>query len=225
MNNRLLKKVFGISCLVVFVVVSGWIFDQYISKKIQNDRVDAANTSLNADVNAGTLSLFASSSVSMSAINLNGIGDAGANATGTISNIKVSDHRSSSPGWSATMTSTNFSTLQIAEPIPIVAKPENIWLDMFSIIKPVYAAVGKTIGVTNLTITPGAVSAIGNSSMTGVTAGREHTFTGTSDPATLMTATTGNGRGRYQQSANLSLFIDVSTVPGDYTATITETVS
>ena len=85
--------------------------------------------------------------------------------------------------------------------------------------------VSKSMTRKVITVTPDTPSAVGNSSLTGVTAGTAHTYTGTSDPATLMSATTGNGRGRFNQDVDLSLLIDVTTVPASYSATCTETVS
>ncbi|MBU0648140.1 WxL domain-containing protein [Patescibacteria group bacterium] len=190
------EMLLSVLALVAFTGLTAWLTSAYINQKVANDGVLAASTTVSADINAGTLSLTASSSVSMSAINLNSIGDAGSNSTGSISEVKVSDHRSTAPGWSVTATCSDFTD-----------------------------GGSNSIDITNLTVTPGTVSAVGNSSLTGVSAGGAHTYTGTSDPATMMTATTGNGRGRFTQDTDLSLFVDVSTVPASYSATMTETVS
>lgn len=79
-----------------------------------------------------------------------------------------------------------------------------------------------TIPVTGLTHTPGSVTTISGSS-TGVTAGSATTFASTSDPATIMTASSGNGMGSYSNNPALSLTIPAATYANTYTATITET--
>lgn len=186
----------SILALVVFTGITAWLTQSYINKKNDNDSALAATTTINAQVNPGTLSISAPGSATMSAVDMDTIPDGGTNSTGTISGVRVKDHRSGTPGWSATATCTNFSD-----------------------------GGTNTIAVTNLTITPSAITPIGGSSLTGVTAGGAHTYTGTSDPASLMTATAGNGRGRYDQDEGLSLFVDVSTVPATYSATVTETVA
>lgn len=190
------KKLFTITLMVVmFVGVTTWVTTRYFAERYEQDGALAATTLINAQVNAGNLSITAPGTASLSTIDLDTLPDGGGNATGTITGVRVKDHRSGTPGWSATATCTDF------------------------------VSGGDTIAVTNLTITPGAISPVGNSSMTGVTAGSAHTYTGTSDPATLMTATAGNGRGRYDQNEGLSLFIDIATPPATYTATVTETVA
>lgn len=186
----------SVLALVAFTGLTAWLTNTYINKKVENDATLAATTNINAQVNPGTLSIQAPGTASMTAIDLDTLPDGGGTSTGTISGVRVKDHRSGSPGWSATATCTDFTD-----------------------------GGTNTIPVTNLTITPGAISAIGNSSLTGVTAGSAHTYSGTSDPATLMTATAGNGRGRYDQDEALSLFVDISTAPATYTATVTETVA
>ena len=190
------EMLLSVIALVLFTGLTAWLTSSYINSKMANDGVLAATTNINATVNPGTLSIQAPGTASMTAIDLDTLPDAGGYSTGTITGVRVKDHRAASPGWSATATCTNFSD-----------------------------GGSNTIAVTNLTITPSAISPVGNSSLTGVTAGSAHTYTGTSDPATLMTATAGNGRGRYDQNEALSLFVDISTVPATYTATVTETVA
>ncbi|MFA4930865.1 MAG: hypothetical protein WC570_03320 [Patescibacteria group bacterium] len=195
MKNK--KDLFvSILALVAFTGLTAWLTNTYISQKMDNDGVLAATTNINAQVNSGTLSIQAPGTASMTSIDLDTIPDGGGTSTGTIAGVRVKDHRSGAPGWSATATCSNFSD-----------------------------GGSNSIAVTNLTITPGSISPVGNSSLTGVSAGSAHTYTGTADPASLMTATAGNGRGRYDQDEALSLFVDVSTVPATYSATVTETVS
>lgn len=80
------------------------------------------------------------------------------------------------------------------------------------------------IPVTGLTITPSAVTTIAGSS-TGVTPGSEYTFTGVSDPATIMSASSNNGMGSYSNNPALELVIPANSYANTYTATITETVN
>ena len=188
--------VVSILALVMFTGITAWLTQSYINKKVDNDSALAATTNINAQVNAGNLSISAPGTATMSAVDMDTIADTGTTSTGTITGVRVKDHRAGAPGWSATATCSNFSD-----------------------------GGTNTIAVTNLTITPGAITTVGNSSLTGVTAGGAHTYTGASDPASLMTASSGNGRGRYDQDEALSLFIDVSTVPATYSATVTETVA
>ncbi|MGI8419074.1 MAG: WxL domain-containing protein [Candidatus Levyibacteriota bacterium] len=75
------------------------------------------------------------------------------------------------------------------------------------------------IPVTGLQITPGAVSP-----STGITGGSVHTFTTTTDPASLMSATAGNGLGSYTQTPSLQLTVPANSYANSYTATVTETV-
>lgn len=77
--------------------------------------------------------------------------------------------------------------------------------------------------VTNLTMTPSAVTTVSGSS-TGVTAGSAHTFTSTSDAATIMSASLGNGQGSYSDNPSLSLSVPANSYADTYTATVTETV-
>lgn len=187
--------VVSILALVMFTGITAWLTQSYINKKMDNDSALAATTTINAQIDAGNLSISAPGTATMTTIDMDTIPDAGTSSTGTIAGVRVKDHRAGAPGWSATATCSDFTS------------------------------GSDSIAVTNLTITPGAITPIGNSSLTGVTAGSTHTYTGTSDPASLMTATSGNGRGRYDQDEGLSLFVDVSTIPGTYTATVTETVA
>ncbi|MCD6471423.1 hypothetical protein J7K86_02755 [bacterium] len=155
-----------------------------------------ADTSLSVTINPGTLQVQAPASATFTEVNLDDIPDTGTDTTATISPVKIKDHRAGTPaGWSVTMTNTDF------------------------------VSGSDTIAVTNLTVTPGDITAVGNSSLDGITKGSAHTFTSTSDPATLATADAGYGRGRFNQDEDLSLFIDVSTAPGTYSATSTITIA
>lgn len=81
-----------------------------------------------------------------------------------------------------------------------------------------------TIPVTSLTLTPPVLTTVAGSS-SGVTVGGAHTYTGVSDPATLMTATSGNGMGSYSTNPTLVLSVPAATYANNYTATIIETAS
>lgn len=79
----------------------------------------------------------------------------------------------------------------------------------------------------SLTITPSDIYAE-SGSLTGVSAGSAGTLSGTgatSDAKTIMTATAGNGTGIYWQDEDLSLSIHANSLSGDFTATVTITVS
>lgn len=81
-----------------------------------------------------------------------------------------------------------------------------------------------TIPVTNLKITPDTFAAVSGSS-DGVSNGSEHTFSGTSDPASIITASSGYGMGSYTDNPALVLTVPAATYANSYTATITETVN
>ncbi len=116
-------------------------------------------------------------------------------STGSLGTTTASDSRSGNPGWGLTVSCSDFT------------------------------ASTHTIGISNLTINPNnGTLAVVSGSGTGVTAGSSHTFTNTSDAATIMTATLGNGNGQYTINPGLSLAIPVGSYAGNYTATITETL-
>ncbi len=81
-----------------------------------------------------------------------------------------------------------------------------------------------TIPVTNLMLTPNTFTTVAGSS-TGVSNGTAHTFTTTSDPATIITASSGNGMGSYSDNPALQLTVPAASYANSYTATITETVN
>lgn len=62
-------------------------------------------------------------------------------------------------------------------------------------------------------------------SLTGVTAGPVHAFTGTADPANILTAISGAGEGEYEIDPDLSLTIPIGTYVGNYSATMTLTLN
>ena len=157
--------------------------------------VNGANTILSQVINPGTLKVSAPNSSSFTMVDLDDLPDIGATTNATITPVKIKDHRAGSPGWSVTQTCEDF------------------------------ISGSDTIAVTNLTVNPSDLTAVGNTSLTGVSKGSAHNFTGTTDPATLATATTGSGQGRFSQDEGLELFIDVATVPGTYNATSTITIS
>ncbi len=86
-----------------------------------------------------------------------------------------------------------------------------------------WAINANTIPANQLTITPSAINAMVGAYM-GVSAGTAHTFTDSTDSATLMSAAFGSGLGWYTNTPSLSLGIPASTRAGTYTATITETL-
>lgn len=80
------------------------------------------------------------------------------------------------------------------------------------------------IPVTGLQVTPGSVTTNSGSS-TNVTAGGAHTFSSTSDAATLFSASAGYGLGSYSVTPSLQLTVPANSYANTYTATVTETVS
>jgi hypothetical protein len=79
------------------------------------------------------------------------------------------------------------------------------------------------IDVTNLTVTPGNLRNDAGSSLTGVSLGSSHNFTGTTDQATVATAASGAGNGSYYMDLGLSLNIPANQYAGSYQATLTFT--
>jgi len=120
--------------------------------------------------------------------------------TGTASEWKVDDARghkpSQAPGWSLTMTSTNLSD---------GAQEESV------------------IPVTGLTITPTNLTA-NSGSLNGVSLGSSHTFSSTSDQATIATATSTHGRGNFQGDIDFSWIIPANSDAATYQATWTFTL-
>ncbi|HUC87312.1 MAG TPA: hypothetical protein VMR75_03265 [Candidatus Saccharimonadales bacterium] len=80
------------------------------------------------------------------------------------------------------------------------------------------------IPASNLTIQPATTTAR-YGDLTGVHTGAAHTFSSTSDSATIMSADVGSGFGAYLNTPALSLQIPPLTPAGFYFATITETLS
>ncbi len=86
-----------------------------------------------------------------------------------------------------------------------------------------------TIDVTNFTVTPSNLSAVSGSN-TNVSLGSQTTLAdgdddGTSDSFTWMTATTGYGTGRYTTDLGIALTVPANTPAGDYSATVTITLT
>lgn len=79
------------------------------------------------------------------------------------------------------------------------------------------------IPVTGLQVTPGALTTISGTS-TNVTSGSAHTFTTTSDQATLATASSNYGLGSYSVAPSLQLTVPGNSYANSYTATVTETI-
>ncbi len=83
-----------------------------------------------------------------------------------------------------------------------------------------------SMGYTNLTITPGAITTnFGNAN---VDAGASGTFSGTgitSNARTLISAASGNGEGGYTQTPALSQSVHANTLNGEFNGTITLTIS
>ena len=119
----------------------------------------------------------------------------------TVTGWKVDDARghkpSQAPGWSLTMTSTDLSDGDNTEP--------------------------STIPVTGLTITPANLVA-NSGSVTNVSLGGSHTFTSTTEQATIATASTGAGRGQFQGNIAFDWIIPANSDAATYQATWTFTL-
>lgn len=152
-------------------------------------------TSVTAKVNPGNLTLTAPGSVAMTAVNLDALPDQGGASTGSMT-LGIRNHRppATNTGWSLTAVVSNF------------------------------VSGTDVIPVDRLTVTPGDLTPIANSPLTGTTTGPEVNPATPTTPISLAQAASGNGRGRYTQEVGLSLAIDVATAPGDYSATIVETL-
>ena len=116
--------------------------------------------------------------------------------TGSLGNIAIVDTRLLSPGWTDTVIVSDFTSTN-----------------------------AHTIPSTNLSVNPNnnTFSAI-TGSLTNVSPGSSHTFTSTTDVATILSAPSGFGTGSYTINPALSLSIPVGTYAGSYTATIVETL-
>lgn len=81
------------------------------------------------------------------------------------------------------------------------------------------------IPVTGFQITPGTLTTVAGSP-TNVTAGSAHTFSGTADATSLISASTagGYGMGQYSVTPSLNLSVPALTYANSYSATIVETV-
>lgn len=86
-----------------------------------------------------------------------------------------------------------------------------------------FVAIDGVIPVTNLSIIPRAVTTQ-NGTLDGITVGNNHLFTSTHDVALLMSASVGNGFGRYMQQEGLELIVPENTPAGSYSGTATFTV-
>jgi len=143
---------------------------------------------------SGRLRISAPLSAQLEQINIDDISDAGIISLGQIDSVIVTDTRPQRPGWTVTMTCSD-----------LVAGP-------------------NVIRINNLTVMPQGVQVSQGGSLSGITVGTAHTFINSTDPALLMSAQQGYGRGTYQQKENLKLFIDVATAPNTYSSTCVITV-
>ncbi len=123
--------------------------------------------------------------------------------TGTATGYLVDNARgynsTDEPGWTATATFTDMTSTK------------------------------GTIDVTNFTVTPSNLTAV-SGSVTNVTLGTAVTLSdsdndGTSDPFTWVKATAGAGIGRYSSDLGISLVVPANTPAGDYSSTVTITIS
>lgn len=158
-------------------------------------------TGIRARVNPGGLTLTAPATVSLPAITVSDEVQAlNLTATNAIE-LLISDLRGDRPslGWSVTMTVTPFST------------------DAY------------TIPITSYGVTIDRYTTMGGDS-TGITLGRSTLFAdsdldGVSNPVALLTAAIGRGVGKYKVYIRPYLNVPAFSPAGDYSSTITETIS
>ncbi|MCD6471427.1 hypothetical protein J7K86_02775 [bacterium] len=175
-------------------VITGPFYKAKIWTQDKNISEFTKNVLSSQTLASGRLYLFAPSGADFSDVNLNEISGEGIVSQADIRSVVLVDLRRDKPGWTVTATCTHFINED-----------------------------GDIIDVNNLIIDPQKIVAIWGS-LDGVNKGPEHNFTGPNDPALLMQALPGYGKGIYVQYEILKLFIDVSTAPGTYTATMTFTV-
>jgi len=187
---------FGIAFLLAMIIGSFALVYKFQGEIEQNQGKVLGTTTLYVTVNAGSLSLSTESTATLSAAT---VSESGGSATGNTGTITVTDNRGSGAGWSVTATSTDFSCCSGAH----------------------------TIAVTNLTINPNnsTLTAMYGASTDGVSPGSSHTFTSTTDSATIVSASTDHGMGQYTINPAVTLTIPVGVYAGTYTATLTITVS
>jgi hypothetical protein len=121
------------------------------------------------------------------------------NQLNNVNNIQVTDYRGNTGGWSLTATANNLTA------------GTNV-LNTFARVK----------------VSPGTVTNINGSNITGVSDGSDNQVLGPSsgNAVNMMTATASNGAGAFQLDATLmNLTVQVSDIAGSYTATMILTVS
>jgi hypothetical protein len=156
----------------------------------------SGSTDVTQTITADSFTLTVPTSTTMSSVT---VSTAVQTTTGTVTDIHVDDARGDYPalGWNLTVASSNFSHTSNTS-IP-------------------------DIDVTNLTVTPQNLRNDTGSSLTGVSLGSSHNFTGTTDQATVATAVSGAGNGSYYMDLGLSLNIPANQYAGSYEATLTFT--
>lgn len=144
---------------------------------------------------SGALALSSPGSASLTASTL---ASSTQQSTGSLDTITVVDGRESDVGWTVTASATDFTC----------------------------CSPTRTIPVTNLNINPSnATLTAVSGSLSGVSVGSSHTFTSTTDQTTVVSATSGNGRGHYTIDPDFILTVPVGSYAGSYIATITQTIS
>ena len=186
---------------LIFLIASFFLIKSYLSAKFENDQTQAVGTTLlNLNINPGTLSQTVESDSTLAAeIHLSEVDIFTAPPAGGTSTgqltTTVKDHRGTAAGWSQTASCTDFTSGV------------------------------NSINITNLTIIPTTLLPIAGSNLAGVTLGSSHTFTGPADITTIVQANPGSGNGRFQTANSLNLIVPKTTIVGNYSATMTITIS
>ncbi|MFK3978933.1 HtaA domain-containing protein [Micromonospora sp. NPDC050397] len=127
--------------------------------------------------------------------------DPGGTATGQLNKVTVTDQRGTDAGWSLIGQVENFATATGG----VIAADNLGWAPTASFVD------DGLVGAPGV-VAPGAVASPGEG-------------TGLATARTLCTSAAGASAGKFECTAQLSLGVPASTTPGDYTATLTVTLS
>jgi hypothetical protein len=191
-----MKKIYSIILIVIFLGVTAWLIWSYLTYA-KTKTATSAETELNLEVTPGFLSEAVVAGLDGSTdVEMEKVYLSGSDIETKGKLVtSVRDHRGSNAGWTQTMSCTDFTS------------------------------GANKILANNLTVKPQTINPLGESDLSGVYLGTQHTMVDENDVAILMYAANGYGRGRYQAESELILLVERLTLPGRYTAEITLTIS
>lgn len=189
-----MKNIYFIILLIVFLAVTVWLVWSY--KKYAQVNTARTQTMLDLQVSGGTLGEnIVPGMDGTPEVELAPVILSGSDTTTSgLLNTMVKDHRGTEVGWTQTLSCSDFTK------------------------------DGQVIAVSNLTVGPQIIIPIGESDLSGVFLGADHTLVDPSDQAVIMYAVPGAGGGRFEAESELSLLIDQLTLPGKYKAEVTVTI-